>query len=1040
MEKFQLPELGSAPGFSEYFWYNLPYALPGFFTFLIGIFLSLLCLVAAFKNKGDRKIFLLFSSGAFLNYSSLMLVLALRAVILDKQLLLSLQYWIYPLVTPLLASTSFKVYYFREKKDKLMYWSGIVSIFIVLYTWYEIFLRTAFTDQWFRYSFGNYPVGGTSLRIWGFSGMIVTMGGIYSYYKHLKETGSKKNYPYVLGMSAVYILILSNLPSLIGKAIYPGGNFIMIPMLFVAYGIFREDFLDLNDLLFKKNGMFFILSTILSVSLLLVSLGISFSLKPSELKFNPFTFIPLTSGVICFLLAIYISGSNPGEKISMFAAASLVISGFYMMDMTAMSLKLPPIYSRRIEQLCYIVFSLAPSIQLRFSYQVMQEKSPRYFKLIDLASILCIVIAQTPFLFKDYYSYSWGVMSEAGPGIQFFGVLGFISIFIALKAWWKKRKILKDRMQDLVVLSMVAGGVLMLFSLPSTMGIELYPLGSFQFIPGGLIAIAVLKYGVLPAKGEAIRITNRLSMLSVLFVPIALLFCYSLVKDTASGEVIIVYLSLIGAPLLLSLYMFTFILTRPIAKRLDLNYEHLEIQKENIEKSRAELSNLAVITKAINSSSSLEEIVVQLFNYMKESYGIDECKLYILNKYKTNLIYFRGTVNETYTPQIQEYFKNTNLQLNPSSGFLYSVFLSQKYRYIRKKPKKFFSEFEKNYFELLNIKSLLIVPILLKDEVVAMASFCKTGDNHKIEKEQIEGILRFSDQIAGAINNSILLKQVQQSKELAIAEKLAADKARIDAEAAKREAEYAKEKSDSLLLNILPARIAEELKQRNEVTPELYPSSTVMFTDFKGFTKVAEGMTPEELVKELDGCFTQFDEIIQRNNLEKLKTIGDSYMCAGGLPNTNYTHYIDICMAALEIQAFMMQLREIKEALGLPFWELRLGIHTGPVVAGVVGKHKFAFDVWGDTVNTASRMESGGEVSRINCSKETYELAKYFFEFEYRGKFEAKNKGKIDMYFLKGIRKDLCKDTEGRIPSDIFFKLYYQLKEGKRFKFRKEVR
>ncbi|MCB1178125.1 MAG: hypothetical protein KDK36_11140, partial [Leptospiraceae bacterium] len=859
MEKFQIPGLGESPSFTEYFWYNLPYALPGFFTFFVGLFLSILCFLSAFKNKGDRKFFLLFSAGSFLGYSCLMVVLALRAVILDKSTLLSLQYLIYPLVTPFETLSAFKLYYFREKKDKFMFWLGIISIPIIGFTWYEILINKAFTGTWFTYSFGNYPVGGLSLRIWGFYGIFVVGGGLLTYYRHLKEKNTRKNYPFVIGMSVIYLLILSNLPSLTGKAIYPGGNFIMIPMLFVAYGIFRDDFLDLNDLLFKKNGLFFVLSILLSVSLFFIAIGITVTLNPKNIKFNPFTAIPLLSGVICFLLAIYISGSNPGEKISMFAAASLVISGFYMIDMTAMSLKLNPLYSRRIEQLCYIIFSLAPSIQLRFAYLVMQEKTPKFFKLIDLASILCIVIAQTPFHFHNYYNYEWGYMSEAGIGLKFFGFLGFISIAIALFTWWKKRKLIINRMHDLVVLSILIGGILMLLSLPATMGLNFYPLGALQFIPGILISIAVLKYGAIPVRGEAVRIANRLSMLSLLSVPVILLFYFIYIQDKASSEIIILSMSLVGAPILLSFYMITFILTRPIASKLDENYYLLAEQKERVEKSKAEITNLNEITRAINASSSLEEIVELIFSYTKNNYKIDESKLYILSRYKRELIYFRGTISGIYTPQILDYFKNTKIPLNESSGFLYKIFLEQKHRYLPKRPRKFSSEFEKNYFELLNLKSLLIIPILLNNEVVAMTSFSRFGNNHKLSKIEIEGILRFSEQIAGAINNTILLKQVKQSREFAIAEKIAANKAREEAESAKKQAENAKEISDRLLLNILPIKIADELKISDQVNPELYPSATVMFTDFKGFTKVAENMSPEELIKELDGCFTQFD-------------------------------------------------------------------------------------------------------------------------------------------------------------------------------------
>ncbi|MFO1479080.1 MAG: adenylate/guanylate cyclase domain-containing protein [Turneriella sp.] len=233
--------------------------------------------------------------------------------------------------------------------------------------------------------------------------------------------------------------------------------------------------------------------------------------------------------------------------------------------------------------------------------------------------------------------------------------------------------------------------------------------------------------------------------------------------------------------------------------------------------------------------------------------------------------------------------------------------------------------------------------------------------------------------------------------------------------------------SEKLLLNILPIEIAGELKVKGSSEPRYYPSTTVCFTDFEGFTQIAESMSPAELVGELDRCFSYFDSLMERHKLEKLKTIGDSYMFAGGIPIENRTHAVDSVMAALEIQAFMNQMKEIKSSQGLPYWQLRLGIHSGNLVAGVIGEKKFAYDVWGDTVNTASRCESSGIASEINISRETYELVKDFFECEYRGKTPAKNKGEIDMYLVRGIRAELQRSNEPRVPNEQFRKLYATL-------------
>ncbi len=214
-----------------------------------------------------------------------------------------------------------------------------------------------------------------------------------------------------------------------------------------------------------------------------------------------------------------------------------------------------------------------------------------------------------------------------------------------------------------------------------------------------------------------------------------------------------------------------------------------------------------------------------------------------------------------------------------------------------------------------------------------------------------------------------------------------------------------KERSDSLLLNILPQDVAEELKLNGKARARYFDQVTVLFTDFKGFTKMAEIMDAQELVNEVDACFRKFDEIISKYHIEKIKTIGDAYMCAGGMKLSGRCHPKDVVQAAIDIQRFMNTLKEKKQKEGKPYFELRIGIHTGPVVAGVVGTHKFQYDIWGDTVNTASRMETSGEVGEVNISQTTYDLVKDVFHCRYRGKIQAKNKGLIDMYFVDGKKE-----------------------------------
>jgi class 3 adenylate cyclase len=210
-----------------------------------------------------------------------------------------------------------------------------------------------------------------------------------------------------------------------------------------------------------------------------------------------------------------------------------------------------------------------------------------------------------------------------------------------------------------------------------------------------------------------------------------------------------------------------------------------------------------------------------------------------------------------------------------------------------------------------------------------------------------------------------------------------------------------KTRSDELLLNILPAEVAEELKKTGHSPARTYSLVTVMFADFKDFTTVSEKVSAELLVSEIDYCFSAFDNIVHKYGIEKIKTVGDSYLCASGLPVLTFTHAADMVNAAIEIKNFILSRKKEKEAKGEVPFQIRIGINTGPVVAGIVGVKKFAFDIWGDTVNIAARMESSGEVGKVNISGTTYELVKDKFKCVHRGKITAKNKGEVDMYFVE---------------------------------------
>lgn len=267
---------------------------------------------------------------------------------------------------------------------------------------------------------------------------------------------------------------------------------------------------------------------------------------------------------------------------------------------------------------------------------------------------------------------------------------------------------------------------------------------------------------------------------------------------------------------------------------------------------------------------------------------------------------------------------------------------------------------------------------------------------------------------ANANQFAILERMVQERTAELQAEKQRVEQTNVALESERR-------KSELLLLNILPAETAAELKDTGAATPHLHEDVSVLFTDFEGFTQITASMTAQQVIDELGLCFNAFDQVAERFSLEKIKTIGDSYMCAAGVPRPLRHHAAHAVAAGLQMLAVTHTWRQQKQAAGQPYWAVRIGLHTGPVVAGVIGTKKFAYDIWGDTVNTASRMESRSEPGQVNISAATYAQVAPFFECQYRGWIAAKGKGKVEMYFVDRLRPEYAADAAGLVANEAFF-------------------
>lgn len=299
------------------------------------------------------------------------------------------------------------------------------------------------------------------------------------------------------------------------------------------------------------------------------------------------------------------------------------------------------------------------------------------------------------------------------------------------------------------------------------------------------------------------------------------------------------------------------------------------------------------------------------------------------------------------------------------------------------------------------------VPLVTREGFVLGTLCIQDTEPREIAPENLEWVRRLAGQVMK------LMELRRKNFEL---QELQAEM-RVTANALKEE----KEISKSLIRNILPLPIAEELRLNNRVEPRYHQQVTILFSDFENFTQFSESVEPKTLVDQLNEHFSAFDEIMERHGVEKLKTIGDNYMAVSGLPTETRSHAEKACLVALEMQEAVRQLNVKREHIGLPPWNMRIGLHSGPVMAGIVGKSKFTFDIWGDAVNIAARLESAGEPGRINLSENTFQAVSHLFDFEPRGMIELKGKGKIKAYFLNRVIPALSEDSEGIHPNDEFY-------------------
>ncbi len=416
-------------------------------------------------------------------------------------------------------------------------------------------------------------------------------------------------------------------------------------------------------------------------------------------------------------------------------------------------------------------------------------------------------------------------------------------------------------------------------------------------------------------------------------------------------------------------------------KKLTSSYMSLEYRNTSLAKDVLEMSEgLRVISELqhkTNASLKLVELLDSLTENINVRLKMDVTLLLVPEK--------EGTL--AYIPKYIKAFNGYDIKgiLKRNISFTKEFVKSRTYLISDNDSNQAFIGYLR---EVLEIDHFILSPIINNDEIIG---YIFTGRRAQLLQTGT-GLVSYHHNILEAIGAviSALRSQIDRNEIL-------------EKKVAKRTADLRKEKeiSEKLLLNILPYETTLELKKNGFAKAKDYNVVTVLFTDFVNFTKYSEGLNSQELVTEIDFYYSAFDKIISKYEIEKIKTIGDSYMCAAGLPVKNFTHAKDAVNTALDIRDFVEEIKRKRIKENKHYFDIRIGLHSGPVVAGIVGIKKFAYDIWGDTVNIASRMESSCEAGKINISKATYQLVKQDFECMHRGVVEVKNKGKIDMYFVE---------------------------------------
>ncbi|HNE09131.1 MAG TPA: SpoIIE family protein phosphatase [Leptospiraceae bacterium] len=772
----QLPVLPTNPTAWEYFWNQMSHGFPTGLTVVIGFFIAMLGFWSAYNDKEKRDYYISFSL-LVLGLTGFVFLYFVRFVFWDTERILFLNLFIYPIF----RLVTFGLTYFAmvsTQKTKFMKFLLLITVFIEVKILYHTFLGEGFTGAFYENELGKFPIitKGRGVLV-----LLPAIIGLYdiiriSYFIFLKK--SKIHISIVIAVIGFFILNINSALLATGDSKLPLVVFSFVPMFLIAYGVFHSDFLNLNELLFKKNLLFYIFSVSISILFLFVSILVAYYLNP-EHGFhyrNGYFLISLFSFVTTICLSAYIAGNKPDDKFVMFVALNIFIQGFLAFLVMIRGLYLPLIIEHRLNQILFLFFAFSSSIGFRILYLGYNKPIPKLSYLIDISNLICSLFALSPYFFNGYYEYNWGRYPSAGIFLQISQTIIVLVLLKVLYDWIQFRKSNKNSLVDWIMICSIIGAFLSIGSIPATRGIEFYPLINFQFIVTFLYAFAIIKFNTLPIQGESTALTNRISFYAIFVIPIILLFYSSNLSKEIQGTQIVYHLSLIGSSALVSFFAFTFILLRPIARKLDEEKDKIEEARKQADKEKAiailarletekqkkETEELNKLVKSLNEELDLKVIMEKVHKYVKENFGIEYYGLFTVSQ------------NNTYIRPLDMYFADFVMEEDRSKIFNFKIPIKEErsgHAFPIKSKRPFYlpkmrtlaATKEEIYFsEKCRIQSFILIPLFLNNEPIGTLDLYNSSKRMNLSKDDITRLSILGEQLAGIIYGSNLYKQVEE--------------------------------------------------------------------------------------------------------------------------------------------------------------------------------------------------------------------------------------------------------------------------------------